>query len=177
VALLIGLYAGVLEAELVRLGHATHGPNQVVHVREGALALVVLVVHGQLARGRVLVHACLDRLLMQVYAQPFVLGRHALLDHGVEGPQEGVVPDEQVRLHAQGVEHARKLHSDVSRAHERDLLRQRGDVEEAVTVGAVFGAGDIRRASGAAADSDQDAVRADGRLSPVVFGDLDFVLG
>lgn len=173
--LFVNLDAGALEAEGLGLGHAADGPDEVVEVRQLALAGVVLVVHRQLAGGRVLVDARLRRVLVQVHAQALVLGGDAVLDHGVEVAQEGAVTDEEVGLDAEGVEHAGELDSNVAGADEGDLLGQGGDVEEAVAVDAVLGAGDVGEARGATADGDDDAVRAHRGLGAVVLGDLDLV--
>lgn len=177
VALAVDLDAGALEAEGVGLGHAADGPDEVVDVGQLALAGAVGVVDRQLAGGGILVDARLGRVLMQVHAKALVLGGHAVLDHGVEVAQEGAVADEEVGLDAEGVEHAGELDGDVAGADEGDLLGQGGDVEEAVAVDAVLGAGDAREAGGAAADGDDDAVRAHGGLGAVVLGDLDLVPG
>ncbi len=177
VALVVELHAGLLEAEVVCLGHAADGPDEVVEVGYRALAVAVLVVYRQLAGGGVLVDTRLRRLLVQMHAQALVLGRHAILDHRVEMAQEGLVADEEVGLDAEGVEHAGEFDGDVAGADERDLLGQGGDVEEAVAVDAVLGAGDVGEAGGAAADGDHDAVRAHCRLGAVIQGDLGLVLG
>ncbi len=168
-------HAGRLQPQTRGRGGAPDSPDEVVHVREDTLAAALLVVDRELARRLVLLDLGGGALLVHVDAEPLVLLGHALLDHGVKVAQEGVVADEQVRLDAERVEHARKLDGDVPGADQGHLLGQGGDVEEAVAVDAVLGAGDRRGGGRVAAGGDEDLLGVDHRLGAVVERHLDRV--
>jgi len=89
--------------------------------------------------------------------------RQGVLDKRVEGSQNLVVSDQQVRLCAERVEHAGKLDRDVSGSDDGDSLRLLLDVEEAVRVDSVRGTRDlvIGGDGRSSTDSDSNLLRLD----------------
>ena len=89
--------------------------------------------------------------------------RQGVLDERVEGSQNLVVSDQQVRLCAERVEHAGKLDRDVSGSDNGDSLRLLLDVEEAVRVDSVRGTRDlvIGGDGRSSTDSDSNLLRLD----------------
>ena len=83
--------------------------------------------------------------------------------------------DEKVGLHAESVEHASELDSNVTGANQGDLLGKGLDIEETVAVDTVLGAGDMGRDGGVAAHGNQDLLGVDDRLGAIIKGNLDRV--
>lgn len=108
----------------------------------------------------------------------FVRGCDCVLDHGVEGAEEFVVADVQVRFDANGVHHSGQFDSDVACANDGELLGQFLDLEEAVGGDAVFGAGDVAGQGRMTTDGDRD-VRSctDDLAAAICHINLDFILG
>ena len=77
-------------------------------------------------------HSRLRRLSVDLDAPLLVLGHDLLLHHRVEWPQKRIMPDEEMRLRAEGIEHARHLHSYVARPDERRRFRLGLEIEEAI---------------------------------------------
>ncbi len=106
-----------------------------------------------------------------------VVAEH-ILQHRVKRAQHLVVPDEEVRLCAERVEHARELDGNVSGANDGDALGLLLDVEEAVRVDAVGRAGDlvIGRNGRPAADGNDNLLGLDRVRRAVSLFNLDLVL-
>ncbi len=85
----------------------------------------------------------------------------AVADHGVEGPEHLVVADDERDVGAERAEDARHLDGDVAGAHDHRLAGKRLQLEEAVTVDAEVGPGDVVRDGRLAAHRHEHVVRGE----------------
>lgn len=144
---LVQLNAGDIEVQVLNLGQATHGPEELVDlhfrsvVRDKLEQLVLaLTITDEL-------HLLETRvLLVDVDARGLVPLSHGLLNHGVELAQESLATDEHVRLASNGAHHTGQLHCNVSRTDNGNLGRQFLDLKEAIASDTVLGALDVRDA-------------------------------
>lgn len=178
VALFVLRDAGFVEAEVFDFRGAADGPEDAVEVHGRPVrGRFVGVVQLHPARvGGVFLELGLRGVAVDVDALALVLGDDGFLDHGVEGAEEGVVADEEVRFAAEVVEHAGHFDGDVAGADEGDALRQGFEVEEAVRRDAELGAGDVLRDVGVAASCDEDFFGADDLLGSIVHDNFGGVL-
>lgn len=84
--------------------------------------------------------------------------------------------DKEVRLDAEGVEHASKLNGNVAGTNQGNLLGQLVNVKEAVAVDAELGAWNLRGRAGLAANRDEDLLGLDVHLGAIVERHLNLVL-
>lgn len=156
VAGLVQLNAGNIEVQVLNLGQATNGPEELVdlHFRtvvgdklEQLVLALTIADELHLPKTRV--------LLVDVDARGLVALRHSVLNHGVELAQERLATDEHVRLTSNSAHDTGQLHRNVSRTDNGDLGRQFLDLEEAIAGDTVLGALDVRDA-GPPTDRNQD---------------------
>src|SRR5690606_39082901 len=91
---------------------------------------------------------------VQVYTALAHFGRQRLAHILVETAQEQITPIDQMRLHAQAAEDARKLHGDIPTADDGDGLRQVRQVKRLVRTDGVLATGHVGQ-EGAAPGGDQ----------------------
>ena len=175
-ALLILVHAGFVEAEVFDFRVAADGPEEAVDVEGGAVGGgFVRVVH----RHPSVVFfddLGLRAVAVDVDALAFVFFDDGLLDHGVEGAEEGFVADEEVRFAPEVVEHPGHFDGDVACTHQGDAFGESFKVEESVGGDTEFGArgvGDVGMAPG----GKEDFFGADGFFGAAVEDDFDFVFG
>ena len=113
---------------------------------------------------------------MDYYALAFVFGGDGFLDHGVEGTEESVVADEEVRFATEVVKHSCHFDSDVASAYEGDFIGTLFEFEESVGRYAVFAAGDVFWNIGVAAGGDENVLCTDGLFGAVVENYFYFIL-
>lgn len=177
VSRLAKLNPSLLQTDAVGLRSTANGPDQVVNIAHDALvALVVLVCNSKLAIGVLLDLAGLGALV-QLDSKSLVLLGDSLLDHRVEVTEECVVTDEEMGLGSESVEHASEFDGNVASANNGNLLWLCGNIEEAITVGAELGAGNLGWDSRLAADSNKNLLGVDEDLGVIVECDLGLVLG
>ena len=170
------LDAGLLEPEILDLGRAPDGPEDAVDVQLPVAAVPGRVPHFEPSvAARIRLDPAHVGAPVEVHAEAFVLLGHRVLEQRVERAQELVLPDEQMRLRAQRVQHARHLDGDVAGANDGDPFRLLLELEEAVAGDAVFVAGDISRQVGMSAGGDEDLIGPQVRLLAAVEINLDVV--
>lgn len=104
---------------------------------------------------------------MDVDALALILFHNRFLDHGVEGPEEGLMADEEVCFAAQMMEHTSHFHSDIASTYKSNAFGEFLEIKEAIRGYAEIATRKIRDVW-VAACGEKDLLGTDGFFGAVV---------